>query len=33
VHAATARGEPCAMFLFEEARSKLLHRADDLACA
>ena len=28
VHAATARGEPCAMFLFEEARSKLLKRTD-----
>ena len=30
VHAATARGEPCAMFLFEEARSKLLNRADNV---
>lgn len=28
VHAATLRGEPCAMFLFEEARSKLLNRTD-----
>lgn len=28
VHAATLRGDPCAMFLFEEARSKLLNRAE-----
>ncbi|WP_317205474.1 ATPase domain-containing protein [Janthinobacterium sp.] len=27
VHAATARGEACAMFLFEESRGKLLRRA------
>lgn len=27
VHAAAARGEPCAMFLFEESRNTLLHRA------
>jgi circadian clock protein KaiC len=27
VHAATARGEPCAMFLFEEARNNLLNRS------
>ena len=33
VHAATARGEPCAMFLFEEARSKLLNRADSVGKA
>ncbi|WP_298408678.1 ATPase domain-containing protein [Janthinobacterium sp.] len=30
VHAATMRGEPCAMFLFEEARSKLLNRTDNV---
>ena len=30
VHAATARGEACAMFLFEEARNKLLNRADSV---
>ena len=30
VHAATARGERCAMFLFEEARSKLVNRADSV---
>ena len=30
VHAATTRGEPCAMFLFEEARSKLVNRADSV---
>jgi len=29
-HAATQRGEPCAMFLFEEARSKLLNRTDNV---
>ncbi|WP_065310516.1 ATPase domain-containing protein [Janthinobacterium psychrotolerans] len=28
VHAAALRGEACAMFLFEEARSKLLNRTD-----
>ncbi|GJJ03791.1 circadian clock protein KaiC [Duganella rhizosphaerae] len=27
VHAATQRGEPCAMFLFEEARNNMLNRA------
>lgn len=27
VHAAAARGEPCAMFLFEESRNNLLNRA------
>jgi len=30
VHAATQRGQPCAMFLFEEARSNLLNRAVNL---
>ncbi|MYM86918.1 AAA family ATPase [Rugamonas sp. FT82W] len=30
VHAATARGEPCAMFLFEEARSNMLNRSTGL---
>ncbi|MBJ7314052.1 ATPase domain-containing protein [Rugamonas sp. CCM 8940] len=30
VHAATSRGEPCAMFLFEEARHNMLNRSQDL---
>lgn len=30
VHAAALRGEACAMFLFEEARSNLLNRADSI---
>ncbi|MYM96390.1 ATPase domain-containing protein [Duganella vulcania] len=30
VHAATARGEPCAMFLFEEARNNMLNRSSGL---
>ncbi|MQA39640.1 ATPase domain-containing protein [Rugamonas aquatica] len=30
VHAATQRGEPCAMFLFEEARNNMLNRAAGL---
>jgi len=30
VHAATQRGEPCAMFLFEEARNNLLNRSANL---
>ncbi|WP_300754558.1 ATPase domain-containing protein [Janthinobacterium sp.] len=30
VHAASTRGEACAMFLFEEARNKLLDRADSV---
>ncbi|GJI94467.1 circadian clock protein KaiC [Duganella caerulea] len=30
VHAATARGEPCAMFLFEEARNNMLNRSTGL---
>jgi circadian clock protein KaiC len=33
VHAATARGEACAMFLFEESRNNLLNRADDIGMA
>ncbi len=30
VHAAAARGEPCAMFLFEEARNNVLNRSASL---
>ena len=30
VQAATGRGEPCAMFLFEEARDNLLNRSDSV---
>ncbi|MES2076892.1 MAG: ATPase domain-containing protein [Pseudomonadota bacterium] len=30
VHAATGRGEPCAMFLFEEARGNMLRRSAEL---
>jgi circadian clock protein KaiC len=30
VHAATQRGEPCAMFLFEEARNNMLNRSRGL---
>ena len=30
VHAACARGEPCAMFLFEEARNNMLNRSRSL---
>ncbi|MCU6500202.1 AAA family ATPase [Rugamonas sp. A1-17] len=30
VHAATERGEPCAMFLFEEARNNMLNRSTGL---
>ena len=30
IHAATQRGEPCAMFLFEEARNNMLNRAAGL---
>ncbi|NVM77875.1 circadian clock protein KaiC [Duganella sp. SG902] len=30
VHAATLRGEPCAMFLFEEARNNMLNRCTNL---
>ncbi|MEC5159572.1 MULTISPECIES: ATPase domain-containing protein [unclassified Janthinobacterium] len=33
VHAATARGEACAMFLFEESRNNLLNRAGDIGMA
>ncbi len=33
VHAATQRGETCAIFLFEESRNNLLNRADDVGMA
>ncbi len=33
VHAATGRGEACAMFLFEESRNNLLNRAGDVGMA